>query len=315
MSERPTNKIVVLCGGVGAAKLLSGLVKVTDPSEITAIVNTADDTTLHGLHISPDLDTVTYTLAGEINPETGWGLRDEGWKAMEMVKKYDGVDWFRLGDRDLGTHLFRTQRLSEGASLQEVTKEISLAWGIPVSIVPVSNDPIRTFVTTEEGVEIGFQDYFVRLSHNVAVTDIRFGGIESAKPSEGILEQIHLASSVIIAPSNPIVSIGPILAVPGIREALQDRRGDVTAISGIVGGKALKGPADRLLQELGYESSVAGVARLYSDISSKLVIDEVDKDERERVEQEGVECVVTNTIMESSDLAASLCRTVLDLGS
>ena len=315
MSKRLTEKIVVLCGGVGAAKLLSGLVQVMDPSEITAIVNTADDMTLHGLHISPDLDTITYTLAGEINPETGWGLRDEGWKAMEMVKKYSGVDWFRLGDRDLGTHLFRTQRLSEGASLQEVTKEIALAWDIPVSIVPVSNDPIRTFVTTEEGVEIGFQDYFVRLSHNVVVTDIRFDGIESAKPSEGILEQINLASSVIIAPSNPIVSIGPILGVPGVREVLQDRRCDVTAISGIVGGKALKGPADRLLQELGHESSVAGVARLYSDISSRLVIDEIDKDERERVEQEGVECVITNTIMESSDLAASLCRTVLALGN
>jgi len=315
VSERLTKRTVVLCGGVGAAKLLSGLVKVMDPSGITAIVNTADDTTLHGLHISPDLDTITYTLAGEINPETGWGLRDEGWKAMEMVKKYDGVDWFRLGDRDLGTHLFRTQRLSEGASLQEVTKEISLAWNIPVSIIPVSNDPIRTFITTQEGVEIGFQDYFVRLSHNVAVTDVRFGGIESAEPSEGILEQIHLASSVIIAPSNPIVSIGPLLAVPGVREALQNRRSDVTAISGIVGGKALKGPADRLLQELGHESSVAGVARLYSDISSRLVIDEVDKGERERVEQEGVECVIANTIMENSDLAASLCRTVLGLGS
>ena len=315
MSERLTKRTVVLCGGVGAAKLLSGLVKVMDPSGITAIVNTADDTTLHGLHISPDLDTITYTLAGEINPETGWGLRDEGWKAMEMVKKYDGVDWFRLGDRDLGTHLYRTQRLSEGASLQEVTKEISLAWNIPVSIIPVSNDPIRTFITTQEGVEIGFQDYFVRLSHNVAVTDVRFGGIESAEPSEGILEQIHLASSVIIAPSNPIVSIGPLLAVPGVREALQNRRSDVTAISGIVGGKALKGPADRLLQELGHESSVAGVARLYSDISSRLVIDEVDKGERERVEQEGVECVIANTIMENSDLAASLCRTVLGLGS
>jgi len=315
VSERLTKRTVVLCGGVGAAKLLSGLVKVMDPSGITAIVNTADDTTLHGLHISPDLDTITYTLAGEINPETGWGLRDEGWKAMEMVKKYDGVDWFRLGDRDLGTHLYRTQRLSEGASLQEVTKEISLAWNIPVSIIPVSNDPIRTFITTQEGVEIGFQDYFVRLSHNVAVTDVRFGGIESAEPSEGILEQIHLASSVIIAPSNPIVSIGPLLAVPGVREALQNRRSDVTAISGIVGGKALKGPADRLLQELGHESSVAGVARLYSDISSRLVIDEVDKGERERVEQEGVECVIANTIMENSDLAASLCRTVLGLGS
>ncbi len=315
MSESPSKKIVVLCGGVGAAKLLSGLVTVIDPSEITAIVNTADDTTLHGLHISPDLDTITYTLAGEINPRTGWGLKDEGWKALEMVRKYGGIDWFQLGDRDIGTHLFRTQRLSEGASLQEVTKEISLAWDIPVSILPVSNDPIRTFVTTEEGDEIGFQDYFVRLSHNVVVEDVRFNGIENAKPSKGILEEIELASSVIIAPSNPIVSIGPILAVPGIRQALRDCRGKVTAISGIVGGKALKGPADRLLHELGYESSVVGVARLYSDISSKLVIDEIDKEDRKKVEQEGVECVVTNTIMESPVLAASLCRTVLGLRS
>ncbi|HJM29007.1 MAG TPA: 2-phospho-L-lactate transferase CofD family protein, partial [Acidimicrobiales bacterium] len=163
MTNLPSNKITVLCGGVGAAKLLTGLVTVTDSSEVTAVVNIADDTTFHGLHISPDLDTVTYTLAGEINPATGWGLKDEGWKAMEMVRRYGGIDWFQLGDRDLGTHLYRTQRLSEGASLQEVTEEITRAWNLSVTILPASNDPIKTVVTTDLGEEIGFQDYFVRL--------------------------------------------------------------------------------------------------------------------------------------------------------
>ena len=315
MTNLPSNKITVLCGGVGAAKLLTGLVTVTDSSEVTAVVNIADDTTFHGLHISPDLDTVTYTLAGEINPATGWGLKDEGWKAMEMVRRYGGIDWFQLGDRDLGTHLYRTQRLSEGASLQEVTEEITRAWNLSVTILPASNDPIKTVVTTDLGEEIGFQDYFVRLSHDVTVSDIRFEGIHNAKPSSGILEKIQEADAVIIAPSNPIVSIAPILEIPGIREALQDQRGRVTAISGIVGGRALKGPADRLLQELGYEPSVVGVARLYRDISSTLVIDEVDIDDKQRVEQEGIECVVTNTIMSNPKAAAALCQTVLNLGS
>ena len=315
MNKGDSKKTVVLCGGVGAAKLLSGLIMATDPADVTAIVNTADDTILHGLHISPDLDTITYTLADEINPETGWGLKDEGWKAMEMVRRYNGIDWFRLGDRDLGTHLYRTHRLSEGASLQQATKEIAQAWDIPITILPVSNDPIATLVTTEHGDEIGFQDYFVRLSHNVIVKDIRFSGITNAKPADGVIEKIKEASSIIIAPSNPIVSIGPILEVPEVRETLKSRREDVTAVSGIVNGKALKGPADRLLRELGHDPSVLGVARFYSDICSKLVIDESDMGYKESIEEIGVSCFATNTIMSNPTLAASLCRTVSELGN
>ena len=312
MTKSSSDEIVVLCGGVGAAKLLAGLVRVTEPAAISAVVNIADDETIHGLHISPDLDTITYTLAGEINPETGWGLIGESWNAMEMVSKYGGIDWFKLGDRDIGTHLYRTQRFSEGAQLHEITEEISAAWNIPISILPASNDRIKTRITIETGDEITFQDYFVRLAHEVAVKGVRFEGVKDAKPCEGVIERISRSSLIIIAPSNPIVSIGPILAIPGIREALTSRRDHVIAISGIVGGKAIKGPADRLLKELSHEPSVVGVARLYHEITGTLVIDEVDLAQKERVEQEGVNCIVTNTIMNNPEQAASLCRTILN---
>jgi LPPG:FO 2-phospho-L-lactate transferase len=307
---------VALAGGVGAARLLSGLVQVVDPERITAIVNTGDDMVLHGLHISPDIDTVTYTLAGLDNKETGWGITGESWTAMAELENLGGQAWFRLGDRDLATHLFRTQRLSEGATLSEVTAELAAARGVRVLLVPVSNDPVRTRLTLAEpdgtGThDVSFQDYFVRRRHAVAVRSVRFAGAIDARPAPGVLEAIAAAELVVACPSNPIVSIGPLLAVPGVHEALVARRHEVVAVSPIVAGAALKGPADRLLTELGHESSVVGVARLYAPWAGTLVIDEADAALADAVEAEGVRCVVAPTVMSSPAVAASLCETVL----
>ena len=312
MTEFVGKRIVVLCGGVGAAKLLQGLVKVVAPNSVTAIVNTGDDLSLHGLHICPDIDTVIYTLGNEINPDTGWGLRDEGWRAMDMVAMYGGIDWFRLGDRDIGTHLFRTQRLSEGATLSEVTREIAAKWGVGVNVIPMSNDPVRTIVTTVRGEDLNFQDYFVRLAHDVEIASIKFQGHETAHPAPELISEILGADIILVAPSNPLVSIAPILSIAGIRDALQKRRKDVIAISGIIGGKALKGPAGRLLNELGYEASAAAVAEIYKDIAGTFVIDDVDKHERKRIQELGLNCIITDTVMTDSAKAADLCRTTFE---
>ncbi|MFV2039584.1 MAG: 2-phospho-L-lactate transferase [Acidimicrobiales bacterium] len=304
-------RYVVLAGGVGAARLLRGLVRAVDPHDVTAIVNVADDIVLHGLHISPDLDTITYTLAGVDNTETGWGLQGETWQAMEMLGRYGGIDWFNLGDRDLGTHMFRTQRLNEGATLAEVTREVTLAWGIAVTVVPVTNDALETRVTVVDDGEIGFQEYFVGRSHDVGVTGVRFVGAQSCTPAPGILEAIATAEVVMVAPSNPIVSIAPLLAVPGVRESLIARRDQVVAVSPIVAGKALRGPADRLMSDLGTEPSVVGVADMYAEFVGTLVIDTADAHQRASVEATGLRCVVTDTIMSDPDVAAELCRTML----
>jgi LPPG:FO 2-phospho-L-lactate transferase len=301
----------VLAGGVGAARFLSGLVQVREPSSITAIVNVGDDTVLHGLHISPDIDTVTYTLAGAINPETGWGLRDETWQAMDMVERYGGPSWFRLGDRDLGTHLYRTGRLSDGAALSMVTAEIATSWGLDVRLLPATDDPLRTMVTVAGEGEIGFQDYFVGRQHSVPVTGLRFEGAAGARAAPGVLEAIAEADVVVIAPSNPLVSIGPVLAVPGVRDEVRAARARTVAISPIVAGAALKGPADRMLRELGHEASVVGIARIYAELASILVIDEADAALAPEVEAEGIRCVTTPTIMSSPEVAASLARTTL----
>ncbi|HLM65680.1 MAG TPA: 2-phospho-L-lactate transferase [Acidimicrobiales bacterium] len=303
--------VAVLAGGVGAARLLAGLVLHVPPETVTAVVNTGDDMVLHGLHISPDVDTVVYTVAGATDPDRGWGLADESWQAMEVLGRYGGQDWFNLGDRDLGTHLYRTQRLSEGASLTEVTDEIAAAWGLGCRVLPVTEQPLRTMLTIEGGDEIAFQDYFVRRRHAVAVESVRLAGADEARPAPGVLEALAGADTVVIAPSNPIVSIGPVLAVPGVREAMTARRDDVVAVSPIVAGRALKGPADRLLRELGHESSVVGVARLYAPLAATLVIDEADAEHAEAVRATGLRCVVTDTIMRDPSTAATLCGTVL----
>jgi LPPG:FO 2-phospho-L-lactate transferase len=307
--------ITVLAGGVGAARLLRGVVVVRDPGDVTAVVNTGDDIVLHGLDISPDLDTITYTLAGAISADRGWGLEGESWRVMEELgARYGGQTWFGLGDRDLATHLFRTQRRrADGRSLTEVTAEIAAAWDLAVRLLPMSDDRVETRVTlVDGGEEIGFQEYFVGKQHGVAVSSVRFVGAESASPGPEVLAAIADAERVVIAPSNPIVSIGPVLAVPGVLDAVTARRDDVVAVSPIIAGAALKGPADRLLAELGHESSVVGVARIYAPFCSTLVIDTADADLAAAVEAEGVRAVVAPTIMKGPDETAALAKVVLD---
>jgi LPPG:FO 2-phospho-L-lactate transferase len=303
--------ITALAGGVGAARLLRGMVEVVAPGEITAVVNTADDTVLHGLHISPDLDTVLYTLADAVNPETGWGLAGETWRVMDSLERLGGATWFRLGDRDLATHCYRTQRLAEGATLTTVTAELARSFGVGIRVVPVTDDPLRTRLRLVDGPEIGFQEYFVRLRHDVAVAAVRFEGSEGARPGPGVLEAISGADTIVVCPSNPVVSIGPLLAVPGVLEALGSRRDRIVGVSPIVAGAAIKGPADRLLREMGFESTVVGVARWYAGWMGTLVIDEADAELAPAVEAEGVRCVVAPTVMSSRERSAALSRTVL----
>jgi LPPG:FO 2-phospho-L-lactate transferase len=313
--------LVALCGGVGAARILSGLVRVVPGDEITAIVNVGDDMVLHGLSISPDLDTVTYTLAGMDNRETGWGVAGESWAVMGELARLGGEDWFRLGDRDLATHLFRTGRLAAGEPLSAVTAALCERRGIAVRMLPVTDDPLRTRVTLADrsvlgpaGTEVGFQDYFVRLAHDVAVRGVRFEGADDARPAPGVMDALERAGTIVVCPSNPVVSIGPLLAVPGVEDALRARRPDVVAVSPIVAGTALKGPADRLLRELGTEPSVIGVARWYASWVGTLVIDEADAAHAVAVEAEGVRCLVAPTIMSSPERAADLAKVVLGAG-
>jgi LPPG:FO 2-phospho-L-lactate transferase len=316
--------IAVIAGGVGAARMLRALLQVVEASEVTAIVNVGDDLVLHGLHISPDLDTVTYTLADAINPDTGWGLANESWQSRTMLEQYGGISWFGLGDRDLGTHLYRTQRLLEGADLATVTAEITAAWNLGLTVLPATCDPLRTMVTLAAddpagtntpnlpaGTEISFQEYFVQRHHSVPISNVRFAGAEDSTPAPGVVEAIESAELIVIAPSNPLVSIAPVLAVPGIRDALVQRRKDVIAVSPIIAGAALKGPADRMLAELGHDASVLGVAALYKEFASTLVIDTADDSLQSAVESFGLNCIVAETIMSKPGVSESLARTVL----
>ena len=318
--------ICVLAGGVGAARFLRGLVQVVPAHDITAIVNTGDDTVLHGLSISPDLDTVTYTLANAIDPVRGWGLENESWTAMSALARFVDVrpqdssaapTWFNLGDKDLATHFYRTARLQEGATLAQVTSEISQSFGVDVQLVPMSNDRVSTFVTLAndcaagpKGTEITFQEYFVKHQHSVAVSAVRFAGASSASALG--LDTLSSAKTVVIAPSNPLVSIAPLRALPGVDAALIKRRESVVAISPIIAGAALKGPADRLMTELGHESSVVGVAKLYAPICGTLIIDTADAHLASKVEAEGMRCVVVDTVMSTPEKSQHLARTTIE---
>lgn len=313
--------VAVLAGGVGAARFLRGLLGVVPSSTVSAVVNTADDTELHGLAISPDLDTVVYTLAGAIDAERGWGLAGETWQAMAALERYAAVrpegsgaapTWFNLGDRDLATHCYRTARLREGASLTEVTAEIARAWGIGASVLPATDDRLRTKVTLAEGgEEVDFQDYFVRRRHGVAITAVRFEH-DRARLTGEARRALESADVVVVAPSNPLVSIGPIRELGGVDDLLAGRRDRVVAVSPIVGGAALKGPADRMLAELGVEPSVVGVASLYAPIVSALVVDPVDAGRAAEVEALGVRCVVHPSVMSTPGRSQSLARATLD---
>lgn len=281
-----------------------------EPSEITAIVNVGDDLVLHGLSICPDLDTITYTLAGLNNDEAGWGLRDESWRVMDELAKLGGAAWFGLGDRDLATHLYRTQRLAEGATKSDVTRELCEHWGVAVRLLPVTDDDAATTFDTAIG-QLSFQEYFVRHHHGVEVRTISFAGAERAVATPEVLEALRTSSRIVVAPSNPLISIEPILQVPGIRSILEDRRDDVVAVSPIIAGAALKGPADRLLAELGYDVSCVGVADYYQGLIGSLVIDQVDSYLDQTVRERGINVLVTTTIMSSPENARRLAETVL----
>jgi LPPG:FO 2-phospho-L-lactate transferase len=316
--------ITVLAGGVGAARFLRGLCRVIAPHSITAVVNTGDDVVMHGLQICPDLDTVVYTLAEAIDPERGWGLEGETWAALGALHRYAAVrpagsdaagTWFGLGDQDLATHMYRTARLAEDAPLHQVSAEIGRAWGLGLALLPMTDSRVSTMVDVVGDGEISFQEYFVGRRHAVPVRGVRFDGAETAVAGPGVLAAIADAHAVVIAPSNPIVSIGPIRAIAGIDAALTRRRESVVAISPIVAGAALKGPADRMLTELGHEASVVGVARLYAPVCATLVIDHADADLAAAVEAEGVRCVVTDTIMRDPDVAGQLAKLTIDSAS
>ncbi|MGD0852143.1 MAG: 2-phospho-L-lactate transferase [Acidimicrobiales bacterium] len=302
--------ITVLSGGVGAARLLAALSEAVDPSEVTAVVNVGDDLTMHGLTICPDLDTIMYTLAGRNNAELGWGLAGESWRVMESLEALGGEAWFRLGDLDLATHLYRSQRLSEGATKTEVTAELCRRLGVTVRLLPVTDDVVATYFDTELG-RLSFQEYFVRHHHDVAVTAIDIVGAEEATASAEVLTALREASRIVVAPSNPLISIDPILRVPGVRDVLERRRDDVVAVSPIIDGRALKGPADRLLAELGHDVSCLGVVDFYKGLVGTWIIDVADENRADDVRGRDVDVIVTTTIMAERENARRLCAAVL----
>ncbi|HEX5824952.1 MAG TPA: 2-phospho-L-lactate transferase [Candidatus Limnocylindrales bacterium] len=307
-----TRRVVTLAGGVGGAKLAEGLQAVVG-ERLTVVVNTADDTERHGLLVCADHDTVMYTLAGLENPELGWGLAGDSWTTMTALERYGEEGWFRLGDQDVATHIVRTDRLRRGERLTAACRDLQARLGVVATILPMTDDRVRTQVRADDGW-LDFQDYFVRLRQAPEVREVRFAGIESASPTPEVLAAIDVADVVVIAPSNPIVSVGPILAVPGMSEALASARArgvPIVAVSGIVGGKALKGPADRMLASLGHESTALGVARLYRELADTFVIDTVDDALARAVEALGLRVVVTDTIMTDDDSRATLARAVL----
>lgn len=300
---------------------MRALAGVHPAADTTAVINTGDDSELHGLAISPDIDTVTYTLADAIDPERGWGLRDESWRAMNALQRYAELKpaesgaaptWFNLGDKDLATHLYRTARLAEGATLSTVTAEIAASWGLSQQLLPMSDQPVRTMVTLrEERREIPFQEYFVLRRHTVPITSIRCAGADTATLTNSARAALSNSTVVVIAPSNPLVSIGPIRALAEVDELLSARRDSVVAVSPIVGGATIKGPADHMLAELGHEPTAVGVARLYRDIAATLVIDPVDADLVPAIEATGMRVVVTPSVMSEPHIGHELARRTL----
>lgn len=303
--------ITALAGGVGAARFLAGLVRSVDPTTITAVVNTGDDETFFGLHVSPDIDSVIYTLAGASDTVQGWGLAGESFRTIAAIERFNEPTWFRLGDLDLATHIHRTHRLAEGDTLADVTTAIAHAWNLDLRILPMSNDPIRTRITDLDGREFAMQEWFVRERCEPLVASVRFDGAERAAAAPGVLDALRDADTIVVCPSNPVISIGPVLAVPGVLELMKDRREDTVAICPIVGGAPVKGPADRLMKALDIEVSPLGVARHYAEWCSTLVLDAVDAHYAPKIEAIGVRAIVTDTMMRSPEIAAQLATVVL----
>jgi LPPG:FO 2-phospho-L-lactate transferase len=301
-------KVIVLSGGVGGARFLRGVLGVVEPAEVTIVGNVADDLQLLGLHVSPDLDSIVYTLTGRADDARGWGRADESWRALETVAELGGEDWFRLGDRDLGLHLVRTELLRAGLPLGEVTARLARAFGLEAPLLPATDDPVRTFLETPAGT-FPFQTWFVARGHRDAVDAVHYAGAPDAAPAPGVLEALDGADVILFAPSNPYVSIGPILAVPGIREALERRRVPCVAVSPLVGGRAVKGPADRMLARLAGGTTPTHVASCYEGLLDALVVDVADAPAEL---PEGVRAVVTRTLMTDVEAARRLAAAALD---
>lgn len=303
-------RVALLAGGTGGAKLAHGFQQVLRPGELSVVVNVADDTERFGLHVSPDLDSVLYTLAGLLDEEAGWGLAAETWTALELLGRYGEPTWFRIGDGDLATHVRRTRLLRDGLSLTGATAEMAAALGIPSRLLPATDDRLRTVVETDAG-ELEFQEYFVERRQEPEVRGVRLEGIETARPAHAALEAVDAADLIVIAPSNPLVSIGPILELPGMAEALAGARAPVVAVSPIIGGRALKGPADRMLASLGHEATALGVARIYSGVLDRFVVDEADAGLAADIATLGIAVDVAPTIMDGHPARASLARAIL----
>ena len=312
MPPKTKLKITALAGGVGASKLLLGLYEVMDPTALTIIVNTGDDIVLHGLKISPDFDIVTYTLAGIVDPSKGWGFRGETFHALKRLAAYGRPNWFNLGDRDLATHIHRTALLAEGKTLSQAADSIRIALGVKSRILPMSDSPVPTIIDSNEG-PLHFQEYLVKRRAEPVVKGIRFAGAESARPAPGVLEAIRNADRILICPSNPLISIGPILAVPRIRDQLCAYKGKVFAVCPIVGGKSLKGPSDKMLAQLGHDPTALGVAKLYADFTGTFIIDPADKSQSAAISALGMRVAVLPTVMKTRTQKRKLARAFLCL--
>jgi LPPG:FO 2-phospho-L-lactate transferase len=310
MPSKTKLKITALAGGVGASKLLLGLYQEMDPRLLTIIVNTGDDIVLHGLRISPDLDIVTYTLAGAVDQRKGWGLRAETFHALKHLAAYGRPNWFNLGDRDLAAHIHRTALLADGKTLSQAADSIRIALGVKSRILPMSDTPIPTIVDSNEG-PLHFQEYLVKRRTEPVVNGIRFSGVESAQPAPGVLEAIRDADRILICPSNPLISIGPILAVPQIRDELRAHKQKVFAVCPIVGGKSLKGPSDKMLAQLGHQPTALGVAKLYADFTGTFVIDPADKSQSSAISALGLKVAILRTVMKTLVQKRKLARALL----
>lgn len=306
--------VVALAGGVGGAKLAHGLVLELPPEKLTVVVNTGDDFQHLGLTICPDLDTVCYTLAGIANPSTGWGRAGETWQALETLGALGGPTWFRLGDRDLGLHLERTRRLKRGQRLSQITRHFCKVWDVKCQVLPMSDDSVPTWVYTVDEGELTFQEYFVHRQCHPSVTGFRFEGVERSHPAPGVLSALEQADLVVICPSNPWVSIGPILAVPGIRQALGGNAAPVVAVSPIIGGQAVKGPAAKMYAELGIQPSAISVAKHYGSLLTGFVFDELDAGQEDQIKEMGIRPLITDTLMKTAQDRRRLAREVLAFG-
>jgi LPPG:FO 2-phospho-L-lactate transferase len=303
--------ILVLTGGTGGAKLVQGLQQVVVPEELTVVVNTGDDLDWWGLHVSPDIDSVLYALAGLLSTERGWGVDKDSFRCLGRMAQLGQPSWFALGDLDLATHLTRTAMLRSGKSLTRATAELAAKLGVRARVLPMSDDPIATVLDTAKGT-LKFQEYFVRERHQIEVRRVRFEGAQRARPAPAVVESIETAQAVILAPSNPVTSIGPILAVPGIRDALQQTRAPVAAVSPIVGGAAVSGPAGALMQMMGWPSTIAGVAKAYEDFLDVLIADRADEPEAVAQRSQGLRVLCADTIMNSPHARRELARFVVE---